>query len=293
MPEYYEFSTLSIVNITLRSFVFVAGFVVLILSFGKGNVRSRISLNGSSWFRGTLGLFLLAVLLNIVAVVISHIDPYSLPRDERKHLLRFPPVAIFFQAQAFATMTMVQIEAAAGLRQQGASDEKASGGAARVWGLVVFFVFTILNIAKLADHQGQISNMLNSATSTYGIESMLVLDFIVYLLLCLGAFAVLIYTLNVRQVALRTVFFSLAVAAFASFARSMWDVVISGIYSLGVMNKHYSEYPEIPEGISVGESIMQFLVPLVAFVLILVAWRKQQSSHAYDKTSQDVIQTFA
>jgi hypothetical protein len=62
---------------------------------------------------------------------------------------------------------------------------------------------TILNIAELAtshEYLEYLSDSMYASSSYHGYESMLALNFVIYLFLCIGAFTVLAYTASVREV---------------------------------------------------------------------------------------------
>lgn len=102
-------------------------------------------------------------------------------------------------------MTMIQLGLAIGYRYGDVSDGANTGRTTHVCGLFGYALVTILNIAELATSHEYLSDSMYASSSYHGYESMLALNFVIYLFLCIGAFTVLAYTASVREVSHRAV----------------------------------------------------------------------------------------
>ena len=157
-------------------------------------------------------------MLGIIAIALTRLDIHSLSRDDEKTIRNIPIVANFIEIQAFATITMIQLGLAIGYRYSDVSDGANTGRTPHLCGFFGYALVTILNIAELATAQEYLSDSVyGSYVSFHKHESMLTLNFVICLFLCIGAFVVLAYTASVREVSHRAVGFNHQLALFGPF----------------------------------------------------------------------------
>ncbi|KAI9163796.1 hypothetical protein HJFPF1_05423 [Paramyrothecium foliicola] len=279
MPVYY-FDDIALASVILRGIALIPAFILLVLTFTKADASSILARSGITWLRAFGTLFILANIFAVTSMVLSRVDFFSVGPSERQTLynvsLHIPALGNVIQLQAFATAVMAQLMFAKGLGQTTANSQVSTTRVTRNAGLAVYLLTSALNLGLFIAYEITIEHIQLGVyydSDTAADRAALSLEFVIALMICTSAFSMLIYTIAVSKAPRRNIHWLLIAAAVATFARSMFTLVVTGMINLNILN---GRMVFLHIATSFLTTIFDAWFPLLAFSFIMAAlWRRR------------------